>query len=144
MGINLIHSYRRSMRNRAEHIKVQAEKPGGSLVSMSSFLCGLGLILFPGWSSVSSSMKWQFRIRSGAEDSFTLCATPFWHWLPREAFWGPTQQGRVAGWLPLSAKGLHCRVEACLISTGPLAQKASDPDGLSTHCTHEELWGRQR
>lgn len=45
-----------------------AEEPGGGLGSFSSFLGGLGLSLFPGWSSVMSSVKWQFWIRPGPEN----------------------------------------------------------------------------
>ena len=51
-----------------------AEEPGGSLGPFSNFLCGLGLSLLPGWSSVVSSVKWQFGIRPGTESSFTLSA----------------------------------------------------------------------
>lgn len=50
-----------------------AGKPGCSLGSMSNFLCCLGLIIFPIWTS-GSSVKWQFWIRSGRVNSFTSSA----------------------------------------------------------------------
>lgn len=120
-----------------------AEKPRGSLGSVSSFLCGLGLILFPGWSSVCSSVKWQFRIRSGRGDSFALCAHSILAVAAQRRVLGSNPAGKGSRMVATLCQGTVMQSGACLISTGPLAQKASDPfDGLSTHCTHEAPWGR--
>lgn len=85
----------RSLWSIGKNIGMRAGKHGFPVLALSNFLCGLGLILFLRWPSVSLSVKCQFWIRSGTVNSFPLSATPFkcW-WLLREGFraW-PAGQG---------------------------------------------------